>query len=93
MSSRLTAMKPYLALLVVSLVWGGTTGGIRIGVDTIPSALVPCARFLIAGFLLIVFCLLRGERLPRFNELKIQMIIGAVLLLAATQRYAGRSSI
>lgn len=85
--------KPYLALLAVYLIWGTTAGVIRIGSDTIPAALLPCMRFLIAGILLIAFCLLKGEHFPRMKELKIHFIIGALLffggnaLISWTVRY------
>lgn len=71
--------KPYLALLTVYLIWGTTAGFIRLGVDTFPSALLPCLRFNLAGIALIVFCLLKGEAFPKLADLKVHMIVGLLL--------------
>lgn len=79
MSERIGVWKPYLALLAVYVIWGTTTGLIRLGVDSIPSAVLPCVRFLLAGFLLIAFCLLKKEALPSRQDLKVQFIIGFLL--------------
>ncbi len=74
--------KPYAALLAVYLIWGTTSGAIRLGVDSIPSALLPCVRFLIAGGLLIAFSLLRGESFPTVRNLKIHAMSGFLLFFA-----------
>jgi drug/metabolite transporter (DMT)-like permease len=77
--SRSFSWKPYLALLTVYLIWGTTAGFIRLGVDTIPSALLPCLRFNLAGITLIIFCLLKGEPFPKLSDLKIHLIVGMFL--------------
>lgn len=82
MSERLSAWKPYLALLAVYVIWGTTTGAIRLGVDSIPSAVLPCARFLLAGGLLTSFCLLKGDRLPNRKDFKTHAIIAFLLFFA-----------
>ncbi len=82
MSEQRRIWKPYLALIAVYVIWGTTTGAIRMGVDTIPSAVLPCARFLLAGGLLTAFCLLKGERLPTVRDLKIHAIVGFLLFFA-----------
>jgi drug/metabolite transporter (DMT)-like permease len=82
MSDRLLAWKPYLALLAVYVIWGTTTGAIHLGVQSIPSAVLPCVRFLLAGTLLTVFCLLKGESFPGWKDLKIHCIVGFLLFFA-----------
>lgn len=79
MTQKLLSWKPYLALLTVYLVWGTTAGTIKLGVATLPPALLPCLRFTLAGILLVAFCLLKGERLPNWPELKKHFIIGILL--------------
>lgn len=79
MSERIRLWKPYLALLAVYIIWGTTTGAIRIGVESIPSALLPCARFLLAGTLLVTVCLLKGERMPTWRDFKTHAMIGFLL--------------
>ncbi len=81
MTKALLSWKPYLALLTVYLIWGTTAGSIKLGVDTLPSALLPCVRFTLAGMLLVAFCLLKGERVPSRQDLKTQGIIGLLLFL------------
>jgi len=82
MKQNLATWKPYLALLTVYLVWGTTTGFIRIGIETIPSCLLPCLRFLIAGSVLIGFSLMKGEPLPDRQTLKNHCITGLLLFFA-----------
>lgn len=78
-SQRLNIWKPYLALLAVYVIWGTTTGSIRLAVDSIPSSLMPCVRFIIAGVLLIGFSLFKGEAMPRWKDIKINAITGFLL--------------
>jgi drug/metabolite transporter (DMT)-like permease len=73
--------KAYAALLIVYVVWGTTIGSIRIGVTTLPWALVPCIRFLTAGLLMTGFCLWRGERLPGLSELRKHVIAGTLMFV------------
>jgi drug/metabolite transporter (DMT)-like permease len=74
-------LKAYAALLVVYVIWGTTLGAIRIGVETIPPALMVCTRFLIAGGLLMGVCLLRGHRLPDRESLKRHCMVGFLLFV------------
>lgn len=79
MKNSKVPVKAYLALMVVYLIWGTTVGSILIGVSTIPAALLPCLRYLIAGLLLVVFALFKGEKIPDISTLKTHFIIGALL--------------
>jgi drug/metabolite transporter (DMT)-like permease len=74
--------KAYLALIIVYLVWGTTFGAIHIGVQTIPPAILACLRFLVAGSLLLGFCLIKGEPIPSRTDLKKHLIIGFFLFFA-----------
>ncbi|WP_373531807.1 DMT family transporter [Vampirovibrio sp.] len=82
MSERLSAWKPYMALLAVYVIWGTTTGAIHLGVTSIPSAVLPCSRFLLAGSLLTAFCLFKGQSFPRWADLKTHAIVGFLLFFA-----------
>lgn len=55
----------WLAFAAVSLIWGTTYLAIRVAVETLPNMLFPAARFIIGGGLLLLICLVRGDRLPR----------------------------
>jgi drug/metabolite transporter (DMT)-like permease len=68
-----------IPLFVVYLVFGTTFGSIRVGVSSLPWILVPCVRFLIAGFLLALFCSLRKEPFPSWKECRKHAIAGLLL--------------
>lgn len=73
--------KAYFALLTVYLIWGTTLGAMRIGVESMPWILLPFLRFLGAGALMLLFCLMRGERLPGLRELAVNAVIGLLLFV------------
>ncbi len=54
----------YFAWTAVCLIWGTTYLGIRVSLETIPPALMGGMRWTIAGALLTLYLLARGERLP-----------------------------
>jgi drug/metabolite transporter (DMT)-like permease len=54
----------YFAWAAVCLIWGTTYLGIRVSLETIPPALMGGLRWTIAGTLLTLYLLARGERLP-----------------------------
>jgi len=54
----------FLAWLAVCVIWGTTYLGIRISLESMPPALMGGFRWKIAGGLLALFVLARGERLP-----------------------------
>ena len=57
------SMKVVLAFAIVYIVWGSTYFFIRIAVQHIPPMLVGVLRYLIAGVLMLAWCLIRGEPL------------------------------
>ena len=54
----------YLAWLAVCLIWGTTYFGIRVSLETMPPALMGGLRWLIAGAVLSLYVVLRGDKLP-----------------------------
>lgn len=58
-------MRIVSAFAAVYLVWGSTYLAIRIAVQDMPPALLAGTRFMLAGAVLCVAALLRGQRLPR----------------------------
>jgi drug/metabolite transporter (DMT)-like permease len=74
----------WAALVAVYIVWGSTYLAIKVTVETIPPLLSAAARFLIAGGLLYLFSIRRGERhedRPRAIHWRSAAIIGTALLL------------
>jgi drug/metabolite transporter (DMT)-like permease len=68
--------KTLLAFAIIYFVWGSTFLAIRIGVHEFPPFLMAAIRFTIAGLVLLIWTLARGEKLPSRRE------FGSILLLA-----------
>jgi drug/metabolite transporter (DMT)-like permease len=63
-SARITRWKTLLAFAIIYLVWGSTFLAIRVGVREVPPFLLAAMRFLVAGVVLYVWMVGRGERSP-----------------------------
>ena len=77
---------PRLAILaafaVVYFVWGSTYLAIRVAVQDIPPGLLAGVRFVVAGLILGLAALLRGDRLPRgFTEWRAVLIMATALVV------------
>jgi drug/metabolite transporter (DMT)-like permease len=59
-----TTWKALLAFAIIYLVWGSTFLAIRVGVHEVPPFLLAAMRFLVAGLVLYVWMIARGERSP-----------------------------
>jgi len=80
--SRPSRSSVVFAFALVYLFWGSTYLGIDIAVEYIPPALMCGIRFLIAGFVALGFCGLRGRKIlyePR--QLGEMAVVGILLLL------------
>jgi drug/metabolite transporter (DMT)-like permease len=69
-----------LAFLAIHLVWGSTYLAIRFAVETIPPFLAVGVRQFTAGSLLLLWCLLKGER-PTWRQWRASAIIGVFFFL------------
>ena len=70
-----------LALGLVYLFWGSTYLGIRIAVEHIPPALMCGTRFLVAGILMLGFCLATGRSIRYSRKQLSQIALVGILLL------------
>ena len=70
-----------LAFASIYIIWGSTYLAIRIAIETMPPFLMAGSRFLIAGALLFVWAMARGEPRPSRIHLRPIIIIGGLLLL------------
>ena len=71
-----------LAFATVYLVWGSTYLAIRVGVGSLPPALLAGSRFVCAGLLLLALALLPGGRLPRSRrDWLIVSLTGSLMLV------------
>ena len=71
--------RPYLALLVVCIVWGTTYVGLSIALQTIPPLWLAGLRLTIPGILMSGWSLATGKPLPDWKTLK-QVFIEALLI-------------
>jgi drug/metabolite transporter (DMT)-like permease len=62
--SRPRSWRTLLAFAIIYLVWGSTFLAIRIGVREVPPFLLAAMRFLVAGLVLYIWTVARGERSP-----------------------------
>jgi drug/metabolite transporter (DMT)-like permease len=69
-----------IAFATVYIVWGSTYFFIRLAVQFIPPMLVGCLRFLLAGILMLCWCLLRKERIFTRKVMQPAVISGLLLL-------------
>jgi len=69
-----------MAFAAVYLIWGSTYLGIKYAIETIPPFFMAGARFLTAGLVLMLWCFLKGEELPRGKPLAF-IALGGVLML------------
>ena len=70
-----------IAFGIVYLVWGSTYYFIEIAIQHIPALLMAMMRFLIAGLLLMGWCMIKKERLFDASVIKPAVISGMFLLL------------
>jgi drug/metabolite transporter (DMT)-like permease len=60
--------KTLLAFGIIYFVWGSTFLAIRIGVSEVPPFLLAALRFLVAGLVLYVWMMAKGERSPSWRQ-------------------------
>jgi len=69
-----------VAFLTVYLAWGSTYLFIRIAVEHFPPMIMGAIRFIIAGVLMFMWCLIRGEKLFSLQIIKPAAISGFFIL-------------
>ncbi len=70
----------YGSWIAVCLIWGTTYLAIRVAVRTLPDAWMAGVRFTVAGGVLLLILLLRGQKLPPVRQWQPLAIIGISLL-------------
>jgi drug/metabolite transporter (DMT)-like permease len=76
-SNRLTVV---LSFLSIYLIWGSTYLAIRYAVETIPPLYTAGFRHLLAGSILLVWCLAKGLR-PTWAQVRASIVIGVFFFL------------
>jgi drug/metabolite transporter (DMT)-like permease len=73
--------KTLLAFSIIYFVWGSTFLAIRVGVREVPPFLLAGMRFLIAGLVLYLWMLGRGERSPSAGQWKSVFLIAILMFV------------
>ncbi|HET6255565.1 MAG TPA: EamA family transporter [Puia sp.] len=76
-----SAMKVGAAFAIVYLAWGGTYFFIRLSVEHIPPMLVGALRYVIAGLLMLLWCVLTKEKIFSWRVIKPATVSGLLLLV------------
>ena len=69
-----------LAFAIVYLVWGSTYFFIQRTLESIPALMMGSIRFFIAGFILLGWCLIKGEKIWKPEQLKAAAVSGVLML-------------
>ena len=82
MTTRPSPVKIVLAFAAVYTLWGSTYLAIRLAIETLPPFLMTGTRFTLAGLILFIWAVLKGERfIPPLNLWRRALVIGGLLLL------------
>jgi drug/metabolite transporter (DMT)-like permease len=80
-TTRPATSKTLTAFAIIYFVWGSTFLAIRIGVNEVPPLLLAAMRFTIAGLVLYLWLLARGERSPTLREWTSATLLGLIIFL------------
>jgi drug/metabolite transporter (DMT)-like permease len=72
------------AFVAIYVVWGSTYIGMLIALESFPPFILSGLRFTIAGLLLFIYCLLRGQKLPPTKSLAMLSFSGILMLFFGT---------
>jgi drug/metabolite transporter (DMT)-like permease len=72
------------AFAIVYIVWGSTYFFIRLSIEHIPPMMLGALRFFIAGVLMLLWCLARGEQLFVWQQIRPAIVSGVLLLFTGT---------
>lgn len=79
--SHRPAWKTLLAFGIIYFVWGSTFLAIRVGVREVPPLILAAIRFSIAGLVLYIWMIARGERSPTAREWRSASLLGLVIFV------------
>ena len=69
-----------LSFIAIYIIWGTTYLAIAVGLRDFPPFLLPSVRFIIAGLIMVGYCQVKGEPLPRFDASAKNALLGLVVL-------------
>jgi drug/metabolite transporter (DMT)-like permease len=71
--------KTLLAFAIIYFVWGSTFLAIRIGVEEVPPFLLAALRFFVAGLVLYLWMIAKGERSPTLREWRSVVVLASLI--------------
>jgi len=72
----------YLAFAAVYIIWGSTYLGMKFAIETMPPFLMSALRFTVAGFCLLIYCLVvKRMPFPTWQQLKTPVLTGFLLVM------------
>ena len=74
-------IKILLAFAAIYLIWGSTFYAVHIALKDFSPFLLSALRFLIAGILLFIYCIIRKEQLPAAMDVRKNAICGVVIFI------------
>src|ERR1700733_5608419 len=80
-SARQKRWKTLLAFAIIYLVWGSTFLAIRVGVREVPPFLLAAMRFLVAGLVLYLWMIARGQPSPAARQWLSTFLIAIVIFV------------
>ena len=75
--------KAYLALAATSVIWGTTWVASKIGVQRVPGLEVSYVRQFLAGSILLIYFLFKGEKLPTFRQFLWLIVLSIFMFVLA----------
>jgi len=76
-----TNIKIILAFAAIYIIWGSTFYGVHIALKSFPPFLLSALRFLIAGTVLLIYCIITKEKLPAAADIRKNALCGLVLFI------------
>jgi len=73
-----------LAFVAVYIIWGSTYLAVRFGLEGFPPFILVSSRYVVAGVLMMGYCIFKREPLPAWTALNRQAISGILMLVGGT---------
>jgi len=73
--------KVILSFAAIYIVWGSTFYGVHLALQSFPPFLLSTLRFLIAGGLLFIYCIIRKEKMPLMADIRKNAICGVIIFI------------
>lgn len=73
-----------LAFAAVYIIWGSTYLAVRFGLEGFPPFILVSSRYVVAGILMMGYCLFKREQFPEWKAFNRQAISGILMLVGGT---------